>query len=193
MGIQFITANLLNFTIYSSCMGNSIFNYVQQLELLAFFSGYPLIYYLARLVSGHVFIKSRWGTGFVSILPFAYALVGTLYLGLQLRNLYPDYNVENIRYRIQQPYLCIWGLLSILFWIPAFSRRRIFSLLHSLVFFLMIIRDLFFQIIGVAQNSDIIKNDMNVYTTSIFLNLAAFLFLVLLTYLHRFRKKYPHS
>lgn len=169
-------------------MGSNIFTYVQQLEMLAFFSGYPLVYYLVRFITGNASFKSRWGAGAASILPFAYALTGTLYLGLQLKNLYPDFTFENIKFRIQQPFLCIWGLLSILFWIPALSKRQILSVLHSLVFFLIIIKDLFFQVTGVTRDRDIIKNEMTVYTVSIFLNLAAFI-LILLSSLHNLRKK----
>jgi hypothetical protein len=172
-------------------MGNNFFEYVQQLEMLAFFSGYPLIYYLVRIIAGKASFKTWLGPGAVSMLPSAYALTGTLFLGLQLMNLYPDFSIENIRRHIQLPYLYIWGLLSILFWIPALSKRQILSLLHSLVFFFIIIKDLFYQFTGVIRDRDIIKNEMNVYTISIFLNLAAFI-LILLSTLHNFRKKQPH-
>jgi hypothetical protein len=172
-------------------MGNNLLTYIQQLEMLAFFSGYPLIYYLALFLAGNASFKNRWGPGFVSILPYTYALVGTLYLGLQLKNLYPDYTIENVRRHVQLPYLCIWGLLSLLFWLSAFSKRQILSLLHSLVFFFIIIKDLFFQLTGNIRGRDIIKNEMTVYTISIFLNLAAFI-LVSLSNLRNFRKKQPH-
>ena len=172
-------------------MGNSIFDYVMQLEMLAFFSGYPLVYFLIRFLARNVSLKNPVGPDLVSILPFAYALIGTLYLGLQLRNLYPDYTIANIKHRIQLPYLFIWALLSILFWIPAISKRPIFSLLHSLVFFLIIIKDIFFQLNGNIRDHHIIKNEMTVYTISILLNLAAFIF-VLLSTLRTFRKKQPN-
>ena len=171
-------------------MGSSIFTYVQQLEMLAFFSGYPLIYYLVRFLTRNVSLKNVRGAETVTILPFAYALVGTLYLGLQLKNLYPGYTIENISHRIQQPYLIIWALLSILFWIPALSKRQILSVLHSLVFFFIIVKDLFFQLTGIISDRDIIRNDMKIYTVSIFLNLAAFI-LILLSSLLPFRKKHP--
>jgi len=169
-------------------MGNNLFTYVQRLEMLAFFSGYPLIYYLVRILARHAFFKYRWGAGLVSVLPFAYALTGTLFLGLQLVNLYPDYSIETVGHRIQQPYLHIWALLSVLFWIPAISKRQILSLLHSLVFFFILVKDLFFQFTGDIRDRDIIKNEMTVYTISIFLNLAAFI-VVLLSSLYNFRKK----
>ena len=174
-------------------MGNSIFDYVMQLEMLAFFSGYPLVYFLVRFLARNISMKNAVRPGYVSILPFAYALIGTLYLGLQFKNLYPDYTLANIKHRIQLPYLFIWGLLSILFWIPAISKRLILSVLHSLVFFFIIIKDLFFQLTGITRDSNIIKNDMLIYSVSILLNMAALIFLVLISYLHRYRKKYAKS
>ncbi len=174
-------------------MGDNFFAYTQQLEMLAFFSGYPLIYYLVRLFTRNASIRNRWVTGLVSIFPFVYPLIGTLYLGLQLKNLYPDYTIENMKHRVQQPYLMIWALLSILCWIPAISKRPLFSILHSLAFFFIIIKDLFFQLTGVMEDRDIIKNDMKVYTVSIFLNLAVFIVIALLSFFLTFKKKYPKS
>src|ERR1700759_323968 len=144
-------------------MDNDFFAYVQRLEMLAFFSGYPLIFFLVRFVFRNRSFKKRRREGIVSILPYAYALVGTLYLVLLLKNLYPDYTIENVQHRIQQPYLVVWGILSNLFWIPAIARKQIFSILHSLVFFFFILRDLFFQLPGFSQDRNIIKNDMNMY------------------------------
>jgi hypothetical protein len=171
-------------------MGNNLFTYVQQLEMLAFFSGYPLIYCLVGFLNRNASFKNRWGERSFRVLPFAYALIGTLYLSLQLINFFPDYTMGSIMHRIQQPYLFIWGLLTILFWVPVISKRQIFSLLHSLVFFFIIIKDLFLQLTGVPGHQDIIKNEMNVYTASIFLNLAAFIILVLLSSLRHIPRKY---
>ena len=173
-------------------MGNSIFIYVEQLEMLAFFSGYPLVYYLVRILTRNTSYKNIKGAVLVSILPFAYALIGTLYLGLQLKNLYPDYSIENVRHRIQQPYLVIWTLLSILFWIPSLPKRQILSVLHGLVFFFIIVRDLFFQLMVRTSDREMIRNDMKIYTISIFLNMAAFI-LILLSFLIPFRKKSTKS
>ena len=174
-------------------MDRNIFSYMQQLEMLAFFSGYPLIFYLVRFVVHNRSFKSRRGPEIVSILPYAYALVGTLYTGLLLKNLYPDYTLENIHSRIPNPYLVIWGILSILFWLPAMARKQIFSILHSLVFFFFILRDLFFQLLGLRHDSSIIKNDMSMYTTSIFLNLLSFTLLALVYFLSPFHNKHSNS
>jgi hypothetical protein len=167
---------------------DSFFAYMQRLELLAFFSGYPLVYTVALLIAGSRPPGNNFKTRIASLLPFAYALVGSLYLGLQLKNLYPDYSIENMRRSIQQPWLMIWGLLSILFWIPALSKKPVLSLLHSLIFFILLLKDLFSQIS--APTKDMVRNDMNVYTVSLLLNLAAIAFMVLQSFLYtRFKNR----
>jgi hypothetical protein len=110
-------------------------------------------------------------------------LVGTFYLALQLKNLYPDYSIEKITLTIQHPYLMAWGLLSILFWIPVPRRKTVLSLLHSFVFFFFVIRDLFLQLSG-SIDKDIVRNDMKIYTVSLLLNLCAIALLLLLSFLH---------
>lgn len=157
--------------------------------MLAFFSGYPLIYYLLQLISRNKSFDNIRAASVVSILPFAYALLGTLYLGLQLSNWYPDYSIENIEQRVQQPWLFIWALLSLVFWIPALSKRQILSILHSLVFFFLIVKDLFLYLTAQISVQDTIRTDMQVYTISVFLNLAACSLVFLFSFLIRFAKK----
>jgi hypothetical protein len=170
---------------------NNLFTYIRHLELLAFFSGYPLIYYFIRFLAGTAALKNK-GRALVKFLPFSYALVGSSYLALQLVTLYPDYSFENIRRHMQLPFLYIWGLLSILFWIPALAKKHILSLLHSLPFFFILLIDLFFQTTGNTTDHSLPRNAMNVYTISIILNLAAFV-LILLSSLLILRKGEPNG
>jgi hypothetical protein len=164
-------------------MDNSFNSYLQQLELMAFFSGYPLIYAAALFIAGDKAERNNFKTRAVSLLPFAYALVGTLYLGFKLRNLYPDYSVEHIKLTLQPPWLIIWGLLSILFWIPAVSKKKGLSLIHSLVFFFFFVKDFFLQLFVTDVDRNIEGNDMKMYANSLFLNLGAFALIVLLSFL----------
>ena len=167
---------------------DSFFAYMQRLELLAFFSGYALVYTVVLFIAGSRPSGNNIKTRITSLLPFAYALVGVLYLGLQLKNLYPDYSIEHMHRAIQQPWLTIWGLLSILFWIPALAKKPVLSLLHSLIFFILLLKDLFSQIS--APTKDMVRNDMNVYTVSLLLNLAAIAFMVLQSFLYtRFKNR----
>ena len=176
-------------------MDNNFFEYLQQLELLAFFSGYPLIYAVTLFITGNKQLQNNFKNRIVSLLPLSYALVGTLYLGLQLKNLYPDYSIENIKLTIQQPGLIIWGLLSILFWIPSIAKKSVLSLIHSLVFFFFLVRDLFLQISASSADKNIVRNDMKIYTVSLLLNLRAFAFIILLSSLFtRYKKRLrPYS
>ena len=173
-------------------MENSFFAYLQQLELMAFFSGYPLLYVLIFFVAENKQSRNNLKKRIISALPYVYPVLGTLYLGLQLKNLYPDYSFENIKQTMPHPWLITWGLLSILFWIPALGKKTILSLIHSLVFFFFLARDLFLQLSASSDNS-IIKNDMNVYSNSLLLNTGIFVFILLLSFLFSLYKKSVRS
>jgi hypothetical protein len=150
---------------------------------MAFFSGYVLIYLIIRSLGDAERIKKVTKINISSLLPCAYALVGILYLGLQLKNLYPDYTWAHIAAANPEPYLKIWGLLSILFFIPALNKKIVLSLLHSLVFFFFLAKDIALHFIQ-STEKNVIKNDMKIYTISLLINLAAFIFTVLVYFLY---------
>lgn len=164
-------------------MDETFFSYLQRLELIAFFSGYPLIYAIIFFIAGSRPSKNKLKGKIFFLLPFAYALVGTLYLGYQLKNLYPDYAVENIKQSFHQPILIGWGLVAMLFWIPAIAKKPVLSLLHSFVFFFLLIKDLFFQLPAFAIDKDIVRNDMKLYTDSLLLNIGALITITLIYFL----------
>ena len=152
-------------------INNSLSNYISQLQLLAFFAGYPLIYTLVNfLATEHrkemPLLSKRW----IALLPFAYALVGTLFIGLLLKNISPDFSVKNIAEQFPSTYWEVWGALAVLFWIPALSKKPVLSLLHSMLFFLILLKDL-------MQTSTsgrfVIENDMKMYTISLLLHTGA--------------------
>lgn len=169
-------------------MGNSFFAYFQQLELMAFYSGYSLLYAIILVFAGNKESRNNFKNRVVSALPLSYAMVSTLCLGLQLKNLYLSYSSGNIRQVIHHPYLMIWGILSILFWIPLFRKKEVLSLLHSLVFFFILVKDIFMQISSSADEN-ILKNDMRIYTVSLLLNLGIFIIMVLLSFIVSQNKK----
>lgn len=144
-------------------MEDTFFAYLHRLELLAFFSGYPLLYAVIVFIAGKERSKTTIKGRIVSMLPYGYALVGSLYLGLQLKNLYPDYSFKNIELTMEDPFLISWGLLSILFWIPTLSKKPVLSLLHSLIFFFFLARDLFFHSFYQVDKM-VVRNNMNIYT-----------------------------
>ena len=173
-------------------MGSEMMAYIERLELVGFFSGYPLIYSIILSIAGNKSARSLVKNKLVSILPLAYALTGVLYWGLQLRNFYPDYSLSHITSEIQHPALMIWGLASLVFWIPLFRKKTFISLLHSFVFFFLILKTLYLQLTTTSPDKDILKNDMRVYFDSILLNTATFIAIAIFYLLiSQFRKKTP--
>lgn len=169
-------------------MGNTFFKYVQQLELFGFFSGYSLLYALIIVFAGDKLSENDLKKRLVSVLPFSYALIGTLFLGLQIKNFYESHLTGNFLQNIYNPFLTFWALLSILFWIPAIGKKRLLSLLHNLAFFFLLLKDIILQIISPADDN-ILKNDMKIYTMSLLLNLGSFILLFLLSFVVGQNKK----
>jgi hypothetical protein len=163
-------------------MENDLWSYLERLEFLAFFSAYPIVFALVHVIAGYG--KKGIIKKLPSLLPYAYALIGFLYLGLQLRNLYPDYSIVHLKAGTEQPLLKIWALLSILFFIPALAKKTVISLLHSLIFFFFLLKDLLWN-----GDKNIVRNDMKVYTDSLLINLAALLVIVFFYLLIRFMLK----
>lgn len=171
-------------------MGTSFFANLQLLELLAFFSGYPLFYAIIFFINDLQKKKNARNRSLVILLPFTYALIGSLYLGLQLKNFYPDYSFENLQQFIHQPFLIGWGILSLVFWIPLMGKRPWFSLVHSLVFFIILVKDVFIQSSASLSDNSMVKNEMKMYTGSLLICFAAFTFISILFYLiPLFRKR----
>lgn len=154
-------------------MDQSIFSQLERLELMAFFSGYPLVYAIIFTIAGKAESRTKLRKRLIAVLPFAYALVGTLYLGLQIRNAHPDYNFRQLFTGLYYPYLKIWGLLAVIFWIPSLSRKPIFSLLHSLPFFYLLLHVLVVSLFTPLQHKLSIRNDMKIYTDSILLTIVS--------------------
>ena len=173
-------------------MDNSFFTYMDWLVLMGFFSGYPLIYLVFQSIGNNNRINGISKINICTLLPYAYALVGILYLGLLLKNLYPVYTSKNIMSAMQEPFLKIWGLLSILFLIPALNKKPVYSLLHSLVFFLLLVWDILQNYFNSAEKSKI-RNDMNVYTNSLIINLAVVVFIILFYFLLTIFKKVKNT
>ncbi len=164
-------------------MGNDIMAYVQKLELFGFFSGYCLIYTIVSSLKGvdngkaHMLLQKL-----VILLPYAYALTATLYLGMVIKNISLDFSMRNFNDQFHLPFLQILALLAVFFWLPFFSKKTFLSLLHSLVFFFFLLKDIFIQI-NLPQDNEIIHNDMKVFTDSLLLNLVTVAFITLMYFL----------
>ena len=174
-------------------MNDSFFSYLHRLELIAFFSGYPLIYAIVMFLKSKNPRRKDLSEKIASLLPFSYALTGTLFLGFELKNLSPDYSIAHLRSSMHHPYLVLWGVLSVFFWIPAVGKRTVASFLHSLVFFVLLIEDLFFQATNSGTDKNIIRNDMKLYSTSLLLNAGAFIMITLIFLFLRWLKSFEKS
>lgn len=168
---------------YQILMDNSFFAYLQQLEMLVFFSGYPLVYLLMNSIGSMKAVQEKTKKRLLSVLPYAYALTGTLFLGFELKNAFPDFAIGHILQRIQNPFLFCWSLLSLIFWIPLFSRIRVLSFLHSLIFFFLVISDILKQNAISFTDNSLAKNNMKIYTISLVLNLFLLMVVYFLSFL----------
>lgn len=175
-------------------MGNDIIIYIQKLELFGFFSGYCLIYTLIYFFKGENNSKPNLLINkLVTLLPYAYALTATLYLGMVIKNISLDFSIRNFQDQFQIPFLETWALLAVLFWIPLFNKKTVFSLIHSLVFFGFLVQDFFINM-NSPVGKEIIHNYMKVFTDSLLLNLIALAFVVLIYFfLLYFGKKRKRS
>ena len=161
-------------------MDTDFLKYLQQLEMMAFFSGFPLLYAIVIVAAGYLQKDPELKKKLISLLPYSYAIIGTLYIGLQIRNLYPNYDLENIKNSILRPFLFLWGCLSILFYLRVINKRIILALLHSLVFFFMLLKDLFANISqSSGEDNSIVRNDMKIYTDSLLLNTGVYFLTIL--------------
>jgi hypothetical protein len=150
-------------------MDSSLMSYLQWVELESFFSGYLLVYAIFYLVA-----SNRPASNFVRMkilpnLPLAYAVVGTLYVGLELKNEYLNYHMGMPR-DSQISFLKIWGLLSILFWIPILHKKPVFSLLHSFLFFALLMKSVYLQLFITYAGDQPTTNNIKIYTVSTLLN-----------------------
>jgi len=155
---------------------------------MAFFSGYPVLYAFLLALNESKKIKSGFYSNLIRLLPFAYALSGTLFFGLILKVVYPDFSARNISKQLQPAFLNIWAILSLLFWIPLLHKKPVFSLIHSLVFFSLVFKDILLNI-GSSISNDFIKNDMKMYTISILLNIITLAVLSVLSFIFSLMRK----
>jgi len=176
-------------------MGNDLAIYIDRLQSMAFFSGYPLIYAIVFVIAGEKRKQvDSFANRLIKLLPMAYALTGLLFLGLVAKDMFPDYTAKNIAAQFQTPYLKLWGLTALLFWIPVLRKKPVISLLHSLFFLYLLLKDLFL-FMNDSIDKEMIQNDMKIYTTSLMINagtLLSVIFIYLL--LNRINKhKYKTS
>ena len=162
-------------------MGNDFFSYLARMEIMVFFAGYAIIYALVFFLAGEFQKKSA---SFLTMLPTrvsqAYALCGTLFLGYMVKKIYIGYGMNIPVSQIYHPLLVIWGLGAMLFWLKPLRKLPSLSLLHSLVFFYFIPRDIYLKYSG--SGNDMVKNDMSILTVSLLLNISCLAIVLIFHY-----------
>lgn len=171
-------------------MNDDFFIGLERLELISFFAGFPLLYFLIHFFADFIKDQNKLINKLKLLLPYAYALTGLAFIGYILYNLYPDFSFKQIKDSNQLIYLKIWAFTSILFFIPFFAQKPIYSLLHSLVFFFLLLQDFFHYLSGNKEMLYPIKNDMKVYTDSLLLQAMSLLVVfVLIFVINRIRRE----
>ncbi|CAN5141298.1 hypothetical protein BH09BAC2_BH09BAC2_16260 [soil metagenome] len=165
-------------------MGQGFAAYIQRMELIAFFSGYALVYAFVHFIAGEHHKKcSVWQTRMIGFLPYAHALSGTLYVGLILKELSNNFSFDNLIKSFSSGWN-LFAFISLLFWLPFFNRRKWVPLMHSLVFFYLLIKDIVLQL-SYADTNDMVNNDLRIYTASIFINTASLLVIIIFYYSYK--------
>ena len=168
-------------------MDNDIFSYLARLEIMVFFVGYSIIYALVYFLVTEFRKKPKAIISLLQeLLPFGYAVSTTLFLGYIIRKIYIGYDLGVPVTKLYHPYLIIFGLTALLFWFRPVRKFAILSLIHSLVFFYFIPRDIILSF-SADQGNDIVKNDMNILTTSLLLNAACLLIVLTIHFLVRYK------
>jgi hypothetical protein len=152
----------------------------EKFELMAFFSGFAIVY----LIMNGIWRSDRiFGMAKGRIFSYGYALTATLFLGYTARKLFMGSGLE-MQFHFYHPFLYLFGLLAVLFWIPALTGRSMPILVHSLVFFSMIPLDIISYFRGTAGR-DQIRNDMNMLSLSIIFNVSTLILVFIFLWLIR--------
>lgn len=171
-------------------MNGDFFLTIERLELISFFAAYPLLYLFINFLGDSFKSQSRIINRLKLLLPYAYALTGLAFIAYQLYNLYPNLSFQQIKDSTQLPVLKIWAFISILFFVPLFAKKTALSLLHSFVFFFLLLQDLYYQLSGKNEMLYTIKNDMKVYTDSFLLQTSSLIILfIILSIIKKVRSK----
>jgi hypothetical protein len=153
--------------------------YIEHLGLMTFFSGYPLVYALVHFITGNnPGVRNPFLSRLRRNLPIAYALTGTFFFLFWIREIIIRSGIKNISPVFDLTLLKAWALLSVFFWIPGPAKKPVYSLMHSLVFFFLLFKDIITGF-GSETGMNIISNDMKVYTVSLALNLLSLIFIMM--------------
>lgn len=149
--------------------------YLEKLELLAFFSAFPLYYLLVHFITNELSIQKKWVKAMPNNITLVYAIVTLLYFGMKLNQIF-EMHVLNFDMHNYMHYFKIWALLGLVFFIPFFANKKKWVLFHSFPFIGIILVD-FVRFFFNGLSKDAINNEMRLYFTSLLLQTAITLIL----------------
>lgn len=167
------------------------FAYIEKLELIAFFAGFPLVYFLVMAYRNQ--LQSSKYAFFRKVpnqLSYGYAFTLLLYVGMKLyqqASSQDGFHLSNLFVGENKLYI-LWAYVGLLCWLPFIKSKPIIALLHSLVFFFLFLFFLYLYINGEAEKS-VLTNVTQLYFYSILLNLFSVLLITSLSILLSRRKK----
>jgi hypothetical protein len=158
---------------------NDLNTYIEKLELIAFFSAFPLVYLLVQILVRDILPQKTWLSNIFKRLPITYALVSFLFLGMKMNQMIQShffyFNYSNLI-----SYLEIWAYSGVLFFVPSIGSKPKWSLIHSIPFISLILFDIaafFLKKVG----NDVLQNEMRLYFTSTILYVVVTLITTILS------------
>lgn len=145
----------------------NLFVFLEKLELLAFFSAFPLYYYLVNVVASEFSFQKKWILALPSSITLVYGIITLLYIGMKVNQMF-EIHLFKLEFNNTITYFKIWSSLGVLFFLPAMKVKSKWALFHSIPFTLWIVID-FILFYRSQVSRDIINNEMRLYFTSLLL------------------------
>lgn len=156
---------------------NDLNTYIEKLELVTFFSAFPLVYLLIQFIATEFSLNKKWIINLNANITTVYPIISLLYIGMKLNQVYQSHFFA-IDWYEYNTYLKIWSFTAIIFFIPFFKKKKEWTFIHSIPYVLLIVLD----IINYYRNQigvEVIHNEMRLYFISTILNLLILAFYTL--------------
>ena len=162
-------------TSYSNM--DDLFFYIAKLELIAFFSAFPMFYFLIKEFNSRQNIeKYEWIGEFSVSIVSVYVVLVLLYIGMILNQVYLQSSLSYPNFSNSILYLKCWIFLGILFLFTPFKLKPKWTLLHSLPFTIIVFID-FISFFLKETPIEVIRNEMQLYFMGFFASILLFLLL----------------
>jgi hypothetical protein len=152
---------------------NNLFTYIDKLELIAFFSAFPLFYFfLIAFYSKPLVMKFKWLKSTPEIISIVYATISLLYVGMKLNQWYEQILIGPIQYDIYSYIFIVkcWSIFGLIFFFKSLRSKPMLALAHSSIYFIILLID-FFQYYHHQYDIEAFHNEMRLY----FIGLLAYL------------------